>query len=105
MFQEDLHIFVDEFGENISFTLSDNTILNTYDDEKPLKGIFDNTFLNAELGNVMMPMPNPTLTCVTADITAVKLGDIVTVENINYSISYEPQPDGTGMTLLELDKC
>lgn len=103
MFQEDLHIFVNDFGSELIFTLSDGSILQYYDEDKPIKGIFDDSYADKQLGNMIIQMDSPILTCVGDDIKTVKKNDTVLLSGVSYNIS-KITPVGDGMTILELEK-
>lgn len=103
MFQEDLSIFLKDFAENAVFTLSDNTTLS-------IKGIFDEAYYNPQLGEIDLDASQPRLTCISAEIAAVKKNDTVLIpantamgrntEKI-YTV-FRIQPDGTGISMVVL---
>lgn len=45
---------------------------------------------------------NPTFQCKSADVAAVTNGTALTINSINYKVAGAPQPDGSGLTLLQL---
>lgn len=45
---------------------------------------------------------NPTFMCKSADIASVANGTAISINSVNYLVAGAPQPDGTGMTLLQL---
>ena len=102
-FQEDLHIFLKDFGESLVITLSDSTKLDKDCFGNPLLGIFDDSYFNADIGSTMIQSDTPKLTVVDDDIKLVKSHNKVTFNNNTYDIS-DIAPDGTGMSVLTLEK-
>lgn len=93
---DDNDIFIEEFGQNVVFTLSDNTSL-------PIKGIFDNPAAENSMSELSIVITQPQLTCKTSDIANVKKGNTVVINSKTYSVSQKPIDDGTGMSLILLD--
>lgn len=65
-----------------------------------ISGIFDNGS-DAGLNNMMLGS-NPTFTCKTADASSPR-GKTLIVDSVSYTVR-EAKPDGTGITVLELEK-
>jgi len=84
---------VDEFGSLA--TIGAGTIYET-----TANGIFDNEFIEA----VSVDSLTPTFQCRTADVANIQKGFNLTVNSTDYTIAREPQQDGTGLTLLILEK-
>ena len=87
---EDLDAFlqVDEFA--------------TWVTERRIRGIFDDPYLNAELGEYELDSTRPRLTCRWDDVRDVTRGDVVEIDGTAYDVVTNAQPDGTGMGLLAL---
>lgn len=64
--------------------------------------IFDDPYLNAQLGEYEMDVSRPRGLGKLADFTGVTRGDIITIDGKEYDILTGPQPDGTGMATLDL---
>ena len=62
-------------------------------------GIFDAT--PAEMFGIVGS--NPTFTCASADVTAVAGGTAITINAVAYTVT-DIRADGTGVTVLSLDK-
>lgn len=94
---EDLDAFlnVDEFAVTATVTLHDGTT-------KAVRGIFDDPYLNAQLGEYEADSSRPRLTCKEADVALVRRGDTVEIDGRVYDVLTSAQPDGTGMALLEM---
>jgi len=65
----------------------------------PVDGIFDHEYV--EVLNVASE--SPVFNCLTADVSAVSVGDAVVINLVNY-IVVEIHPDGTGITQLILQE-
>ena len=99
MFQENLSIFLKDFGENVVFTLADNTTL-------PINAIFDEAYVDAKLGGFELQSVKPVLTCVSVEVQQVQRGDKVLIRQELYNVLKNPYaaPDNPGFTLIELAK-
>lgn len=104
MVNDNLYSYVRAFGKDIIFNLADGTTLNTDSQGQPLKGIFDNAYFLAEIGDMDIDSTQPRLTCVQADVTKVSKEDTVEIDGVTYEVTKRPQPDGTGMCQIPLCK-
>ena len=102
MNDEDNRLFINVFGRNIKFLLKNKGSLDVGSDGEPLKGIFDIPFLNVEIGEFEIGSSTPRLTCISTDVVDVKKHDVVIIDNIEYNVVLDPQPDGEGMSIVEL---
>lgn len=64
-----------------------------------VNGLFDNEYIES----VSMSSLTPTFLCRTSDLTSIKINNVLTVNSTDYKIR-DIQQDGTGMTLLILEK-
>lgn len=73
------------------------------DQQSEFSAIFDEEYLEIDLGHTQQTTKNPELTARDIDLEGVKTGTVVVrLSNGNkYSVT-DIQPDGTGMTLLKL---
>lgn len=67
---------------------------------------FDNSYIDANMGEAVMDTTSPRITCVTEDIRFLKKpsefrGMKVTIRDIAYSI-IQVQPEGTGLSTIAL---
>lgn len=94
---EDLDAFlsVDEFAVAATVHLQAGTM-------RTVRGIFDDPYLNAELGEYEFDTNRPRLTCKESDVDGVLRGDTVVIDGKTYDVLSTPNSDGTGMALLEL---
>lgn len=92
----DNSIFLSDFGQDAVFTLQSGNQIT-------VQAIFDNSFYNAQIGEIDLETTLPRLTCVESDILEVKDKDTVLVNGKNYKV-LRIQPDGTGMAVVVLAK-
>lgn len=94
---EDLDDFLDEaeFADPVTVTRADGAVLT-------LSGIFEDQYLDAQLGEYRMDTERPRVWCKQADVPGVQRGDTCTVGGVTYDVMTEPQGDGTGMAMLDL---
>lgn len=85
-----------DFGESISYT--HNRVTTT------ITGIFDNQYVEVDAGGeVGFAVQQPRLTVRTADVPDCVEGDTFVVNSVTY-LSRIVQDDGTGITLIALEK-
>lgn len=96
MIDDDLDVFIDDFSE-------DAAIVFTWEGgSKTCKGIFDNGFVDAQIGEISLATTQPRLTCKAADVVGIVPREATTsVRGQNYSV-VEVQPDGTGFAVVTL---
>lgn len=94
---ENLDVFLDtdDFAIRVTVRLQDGT-------ERVVKCIFDDPYLNAELGEYELDSTQPRLTCRWSDVQDVRRGDEVEIEGRIYDVVTNAQPDGTGMAVVAL---
>jgi hypothetical protein len=64
--------------------------------------IFDDPFLDAQLGEYEFETARPRMMAREADFAAVSRGDEVSIDGVSYVTLSGPRPDGTGMASVEL---
>jgi hypothetical protein len=67
-----------------------------------VRGIFDDPYLNAQLGEYDHDTSAPRFLCKAADVTAVRRQDELTIDGTTYDVLTAPQDDGTGMATIKL---
>lgn len=94
---EDLDVFLDvgDFAVQATLRLQDGS-------ERLVRAIFDDPYLNAELGEYELDSTQPRLTCKWGDVQDVTRGDVAEVSGRVYDVVTNAQPDGTGMAVLAL---
>lgn len=96
---DDRAIFVgiDDFGVAATYTPSGGAA-------STVNGIFDNDFIEIDAGGgVGVAMQQPRFHCRTADVSSAAEGDALVVNTVSYIIRIV-QDDGTGMTMMVLEK-
>lgn len=96
---DDRAIFIgtDDFGVVATYTPSGGAA-------STVNGIFDNDFIEIDAGGgVGVAMQQPRFHCRTADVSNAAEGDALVVNTVSYIIRIV-QDDGTGMTMLVLEK-
>lgn len=99
MIKDPLSIFIKDFAEDdLVFEWE-----NGDGDPESLtcKGIFDNGFLDANIGETALDTTAPRLTCIESDVANVPREATVTVRGKTYSV-VQVQPDGTGFAIVAL---
>jgi len=65
-------------------------------------GIFDDPYLNSQLGSYESDTNRPTIHCLERDVLGVARGDRVDVDKKSFDVLSAPHVDGTGFAVLEL---
>lgn len=69
-----------------------------------ISGIFDNDFVEVDTGGgVPFAMQQPRFLCRTADVSTSEENDTMLISSVTYKIKVR-EDDGTGMTVLVLEK-
>lgn len=93
-FSEDLSVFFDTgTGFAVSATLAGTAV----------RGIFDNAYELGAVGMAGMATTAPVFTLATSDVPAGAAGASLVVNGISFTVA-EHQPDGTGVSLLLLER-
>lgn len=90
MFQEDLSLFLADFGQPV-------TLLG-----RQVTAIFDNGYSLGTVGVTGMASTQPTLTLPTSDVPPDPVGAVVVINGSSYTIAAH-EPDGTGISRLILE--
>jgi len=69
---------------------------------KTVPVIFDDPYLNAQLGEYEMDTTNPRVLGKLSELNLARRGDILTIGPRDYDVLTSAQPDGTGMATLSL---
>lgn len=67
-----------------------------------IRGIFDEPYLNAQLGEYEADASDPRLSCKETDVSDLSQKDKVQIESKTYYLLTAPQSDGTGFAVLRL---
>lgn len=72
---------------------------------RPVTGLFDDPYLDAQVGEFVMDSSQPRLLAKASDLTGIKRGDWIVVPGEGtFDIMTSPQGDGNGMSMLKLEK-
>jgi hypothetical protein len=69
----------------------------------PVRGIFENAYQQGAAGFTGMASTQPVLTLATSDVPAQPVGASLVVNSTSYTIAHH-EPDGTGMSVLFLER-
>lgn len=68
-----------------------------------VRGIFDEQYVNRDLGEYDMDAGSPRLTCKECDVAGLKKHDeckIASIPGVTFELTEDPKPDGTGFATL-----
>ena len=69
---------------------------------RPIIGIYDEPYLDAQLGEYRMDQVQPRFTCRADLVEGVVRGDVLVIGARVLDVMGAPQPDGTGMATIRL---
>lgn len=69
---------------------------------RQVKGIFEDPFEQASVGEFVQDTAAPSFTCKESDLVGVRRKGTLTIGGKVYDILTNPQPDGTGIAMLKL---
>lgn len=93
----DTFIQIGEFAITASVTLADGEV-------RQVAGIFDDAFMNAQLGEYDLDTTQPRLTVKEIDAVGIDRGDIVVIGDDTFDVLTGPQCDGTGMAVIVMGR-
>jgi hypothetical protein len=99
MIRDPLSVFIREFAEDEEIVFE----FMTGDDETTItaRAIFDNSFVDANIGETALDTTAPRLTCVASEVAGVPREAACIVRGNTYSVT-QIQPDGTGFAIVQL---
>ncbi len=94
---EDLDEFLqtEDFAVTATFTLLDSST-------RAVVGIFDDPYLNAQLGEYQADTSEPRFTCKESDTVGIERKCLAVIDGKSYDVMTYPQSDGTGMAIIRL---
>lgn len=100
MIRDPLHLFIKDFAEDDELVFAWETD-DGAEESITCRGIFDNSFVDSNIGETVLDTTAPRLTCVASDVASVPREAFVTVRGKTYSVT-QIQPDGTGFSIVQL---
>jgi len=96
---ENLNAFfqTDEFATTAVVTSAEGV-------SRSVVGIFDDPYLDAQLGEYRLDTSSPRLQCSETVLAGINRGDGVVIDGVEYVALAAPKSDGTGLATLELVK-
>lgn len=86
---------LDEFATPVELRLTGGEV-------RTVCAIFDDPFLDAQLGEYVLETQQPRLTCREADVAGAVRGDRAVIDGVTFDVLGAADPDGTGMATLLL---
>lgn len=99
MIRDPLSVFIRDFAEDEEIVFE----FMSGDDEMTVtvRAIFDNSFVDANIGETVLDTTAPRLTCVASEVASVPREALCIVRGKTYSVT-QIQPDGTGFAIVQL---
>lgn len=95
MIRDPLSVFMADFAEDEEIVFEWETGSAT------LKGIFDDSFVDAQTGETVLDTTQPRITCKVSDAAGIPREAMTTIRGTAYSVT-QVQPDGTGFAIIQL---
>ena len=95
MIRDPLSVFLADFAED------EEIVFEWEDGTKALKGIFDDSFVDAATGETILDTSAPRVTAAEADAAEIPREAMTTIRGRAYSVT-QVQPDGTGFAIIQL---
>lgn len=95
MIKDPLDVFLKEFSED------DEIVFEWEGGTKSLKGIFDDSFVDAQTGETILDTTQPRVNCKQSDAEGIPREAMTTIRGKAYSVT-QIQPDGTGFAIIQL---
>lgn len=100
---ENLDVFLQGDAEG-GFAITARIAFADGSDTREITGIFDEPYLNAQLGEYDVDDVQPRFLCKEVDTIGIKRNDELCLsDGRRFYIMTYPQPDGTGMSTLKLE--
>lgn len=99
---EDLDVFLQDAAAG-GFAITVTVILRRSGEERVINGIFDEPYLNAQLGEYEVDDAQPRFTCKEIDAAGIRAKDILLMNGREFYVMSYPQQDGTGLCILKLE--
>ncbi len=90
--ENELTIFFADFGINAVYGAA------------TIKVLFHNAYEAATLFGQEIASANPFIEVKTADLEEIQVGELLTIDGVEYKVKDPPRPDGTGISIINLTK-
>ena len=87
----------DDFGQKVIFITQGGI-------QVPVVGIFDESYLSADLGEYEADSSSPRFTAKTSTVLGIARGDTVTIDGDVYDVMGYAQMDGNGFSVIPLSR-
>lgn len=84
------------FANVATFELADGSV-------RQITGIFDDPYLNAEIGEYDVDTSAPRFTCAEADTQGISRKAIMILDGKRYNVMGYPKSDGVGVAIIQLE--
>jgi len=95
MIKDPLAVFIADFAED------EEIVFEWEDGSKTLKGIFDDSFVDAATGETVLDTTQPRITALWSEAQEIPREAIATIRGKAYSVTLV-QPDGTGFAIIQM---
>ena len=85
------------------FAVQATVTLRRTGEERVITGIFDEPYMNAQLGEYEVDDAQPRFTCKEADVVGIRAKDILLLNGREFYVMSYPRQDGTGLCILKLE--
>lgn len=99
MITENLSVFIRDFAEDDEIVFEWET--EDGETSKTLRGIFDDSFVDAQTGETVLDTTQPRLTVIASDAEGIPREAVATIRGRAYSVT-QIQPEGTGLAIIQL---
>ena len=99
MIRDPLAVFLKDFAEDAAVVFEWET--DGIPHSLTVNAIFDNSFVDAAIGETAMDTTAPRLTCQASEVATLPREALVVIRGKSYSV-VQVQPDGTGFTVIHL---
>jgi hypothetical protein len=91
----DAFLSTDDFALEVTVTTREGV-------SRSIRGIFDEPYMNAQIGEYEADSSDPRLTCKASDVADLRGKDSVVIGGRTYYLLTDPQLDGTGFAVLHM---
>jgi len=104
MFAEDLGLFFEDFGIEVTFSRAGDPVATTTlirDAPMSETNVYDRSFYDEKFYEATVQGSDVTLLGIEDHLADVRIGDVATVNTVNWFVASK-EPDGTGLATIRL---